>query len=259
MKNMMLRLSILAFVIISILFIFFIGFKLNVTPHLQSEMDRWVGIATVCTAISSAIIGFVSVWVMFDQKKMQQELLQYQKMEHQPKFIIKSVKHPGRDESGDSTYEEIKIHNVGNQSILIKDVTVGAYVTWDYEYKLDRFLDRIHFHDYFSSSSQVASDEAIYIATSDHEKRNFAKYKALEDYAFNLPNGAPEMLFSKDILVKIQYIDLYNEAQTKYFLNGYPIEEETYQKHTATTCERWTSIHTFDKWSYKNKYHPSKN
>ena len=75
MKSTLVRVAILALVILSITVVFFIGFKLNVAPHVQSEMDRWVGIATVCTAISSAIVGLISVWVMFDQKKVQDKLM----------------------------------------------------------------------------------------------------------------------------------------------------------------------------------------
>ena len=55
MKSVAVRILILALVVLSITAIFFIGFKLNIAPHIQSEMDRWVGIATVCTAISSAV------------------------------------------------------------------------------------------------------------------------------------------------------------------------------------------------------------
>ena len=97
MKSTGLRILILALVIFSITVVFFIGFKLNVAPHVQSEMDRWVGIATVCTAISSAIVGLISVWVMFDQKKVQDKLMEMQIHEHQPVFKVKIEQHAGLD------------------------------------------------------------------------------------------------------------------------------------------------------------------
>ena len=110
MKSTFVRVAILALVILSITVVFFIGFKLNVAPHVQSEMDRWVGIATVCTAISSAIVGLISVWVMFDQKKVQDKLMDMQVSEHQPVFKVKIEQHAGLDESGKAfDYEDVKI------------------------------------------------------------------------------------------------------------------------------------------------------
>jgi hypothetical protein len=122
MKSTGLRILILALVIFSITVVFFIGFKLNVAPHVQSEMDRWVGIATVCTAISSAIVGLISVWVMFDQKKVQDKLMEMQIHEHQPVFKVKIEQHAGLDESGKTyDYEEVKISNIGNSSYILKE------------------------------------------------------------------------------------------------------------------------------------------
>lgn len=110
MKSTGLRILILALVIFSITVVFFIGFKLNIAPHVQSEMDRWVGIATVCTAISSAIVGLISVWVMFDQKKLQDKLMDMQIHEHQPVFKVKpEIMHTVLP---DNEYEEVRICNV---------------------------------------------------------------------------------------------------------------------------------------------------
>ena len=260
MKNIGLRIFILASVVFSITVVFFIGFKLNIAPHIQSEMDRWVGIATVCTAISSAIVGLISVWVMFDQKKMQQELMAYQKMEHQPIFKIKLHEHPGMDDNGkDATYEDLVIQNVGNQSMIIKNISINVFITWTFDYYLDHFLDRIYFYDYFVTQERNSETDVIFTAKGSRNNRNLGKYLEFLNYANNLPDSAPYMDFEKDILVKIEYIDLYNETKIKYFRNGYPIDEETYSISSKTTAEHTTSLAGFNLWEYKGKHHPSLN
>ena len=119
MKSAAVRILIIALVVLSITAIFFIGFKLNIAPHIQSEMDRWVGIATVCTAISSAVVGLISVWVMFDQKKIQDKLMSMQVSEHQPVFKVKIEEHASLDnDQNPFDYEEVKISNIGNQSFI---------------------------------------------------------------------------------------------------------------------------------------------
>ena len=65
----LLRILVLMFVLLMTLGVFFIEFKLEISPSLNSQMDRWVGIATVCTAIASIVIGLITIWVMLDQQK----------------------------------------------------------------------------------------------------------------------------------------------------------------------------------------------
>lgn len=79
-KNFLLsRMIVLACVLVATLVVFFIGFQLETVPSEDSQMDRWVGIATVCTAIASIVVGLITIWVMFDQQKMQDRFLEYQK------------------------------------------------------------------------------------------------------------------------------------------------------------------------------------
>lgn len=260
MKNTGIRILVLVFVVFSITVVFFIGFKLNIAPHIQSEMDRWVGIATVCTAISSAIVGLISVWVMFDQKKMQQELMAYQKMEHQPIFKIKLLEHHGADDNGkDATYEDLVIQNVGNQSMIIKNIFVKVFITWSYDYNFDHFLDRIYFYDYFVSQDRNYENDVIFTAKGSRSNRNLGKYLEFVNLANNLPDSAPYMDFDKEILVMIEYIDLYNETRIKYFRNGYPIDENSYCISSKTTSEHTTSLAGFNLWKYKSEHHPSLN
>jgi hypothetical protein len=62
--------------ILTVLFILFVtlsfryyNIDLKLSELLNFTIDKWVSIATICTAISSIVIGLVTVWVMIDQQK----------------------------------------------------------------------------------------------------------------------------------------------------------------------------------------------
>lgn len=149
---------VLVCVLVTTLAVFFIGFQLETTPSEDSQMDRWVGIATVCTAIASIVVGLITIWIMFDQQKMQDRLLEYQKMEHQPNFIIKNVEYPGHDEEGkDSSYEELEIYNYGTRSFLIKNIIVKTFLVWTYNHPNQHFVDNIHLFDYWGNAQRIST------------------------------------------------------------------------------------------------------
>lgn len=240
------RLAVLVFVLMATLAIFFIGYQLETTPSENSQMDRWVGIATVCTAIASIVIGLITIWVMFDQQKMQNELIRYQKMEHQPNFSIKIPQHYGHDENAeDSSYEEVMINNIGNHSYLIKDIQVDVYITCSFKFNNDSLSERILLYDYFTHKVRYNDDNHILTATSSREKRNLARYNSMLELSRNT-NNVSNVTFAKDILIMIEYVDLYEETHVKYFMNGYPIDKETYIKHSTHSTENEFSIDNFD-------------
>lgn len=231
MKSTGLRILILTLVIFSITVVFFIGFKLNIAPHVQSEMDRWVGIATVCTAISSAIVGLISVWVMFDQKKMQDKLMDMQIHEHQPVFKVKVEQHTGLDESDKAfDYEEVKISNIGNSSYILKEWKVEAYAYFQYDHKdvSKEFL--IHLCDYFGTKTDQTNVEDVVIMTRNSDKvRNLDKINKMNNFANSLPGSSdyPYFYIERKIYTYIKYIDLYGNEQERYFINTLPVENNT--------------------------------
>lgn len=249
------RLLVISCVLITTLVVFVIGYRLETTPSEDSPMDRWVGIATVCTALASIVVGLITIWVMFDQQKTQDELIKYQKLEHQPNYILKITEYRGQDENGkDSSFEELVIYNMGNQSYLIKNIAVDVFITWDCNFKDKHFNDRILFFDYFITKKRE-SDNTVYVATSNRDKRNLAKYSAMNRYANSLPSAydVPDMFFEKDIMTKIEYIDLYEEAHIKYYRNGYPVDKDTYLKLSKYSNQ--ASIDNFDMWEYRKEHH----
>lgn len=260
-KNFLLsRMIVLVCVLITTLAVFFIGFQLETTPSEDSQMDRWVGIATVCTAIASIVVGLITIWIMFDQQKMQDQLLEYQKMEHQPNFIIKNVEYPGHDEEGkDSSYEELEIYNYGTRSFLIKNIIVKTFLVWTYNHPNQHFVDNIHLFDYWSNAQRISDNDLIFKTKNSKTRRNLAKYGSLLAYSYSLPDAhdIPKIDFEKNTMVMIEYIDLYNEPRVKYFQNGYPVDKDTYEKYTACQLGHYASIEDFDLWKYKSKHHPS--
>ena len=234
MKSSGLRILILALVIFSITIVFFIGFKLNVAPHIQSEMDRWVGIATVCTAISSAIVGLISVWVMFDQKKTQDKLMNMQISEHQPVFKVKIEEHASLDnDQNPFDYEEVKISNIGNSSFILKEWDINGYAYFKFELNnnVEDFL--IKFPDYFGTKSDKINSEDILIST-----RNSQNHKNLD--VLNKANQklssitasleCPSIYAERLIYTFIKYIDLYGNEQTRYFINTLPVDKTEFER-----------------------------
>jgi len=260
-KNFLLsRMIVLVCVLVTTLAVFFIGFQLETTPSEDSQMDRWVGIATVCTAIASIIVGLITIWIMFDQQKMQDRLLEYQKMEHQPNFIVKNLEFHGHDQEGkDSSYEEIEIYNYGTHSFLIKNITVKTFLVWTYEHPHQHFIDNIYFFDYWGNTQRVSNNDLIFKSSNYKVRKNLARYDSLLTYSRDLydTHDISKISFQKNTMVIIEYIDLYNEPHAKYFQNGYPVDKDTYEKCTTNLPGHYASIDTFDPWEYKSKHYPS--
>ena len=238
MKNIGLRMFILTLVVFSITVIFLIGFKLNIAPHIQSEMDRWVGIATVCTAISSAIVGLISVWVMFDQKKTQDKLMNMQISEHQPVFKVKTELH----KAAGIEYEEVKISNVGNASFIIKDWDIKAYGYFQHG---DAFKHLILFSDYFGKKTDEGEGDDVILATIDSDQRkNVSIMKDINSYGRSVPRG---YVFYRILYTHITYIDLYGNMQTRYFINTLPVDEIEFNKLTGSIENKHEyTLSTFD-------------
>ena len=258
MKNAAVRILILALVLLSITAIFFIGFKLNIAPHIQSEMDRWVGIATVCTAISSAVVGLISVWVMFDQKKTQDKLMSMQISEHQPVFKVKIEEHASLDnDQNPFDYEEVKISNIGNQSFILKewDINGYAYLKFDLNNNIEDYL--IKFPDYFGTKSDKINSEDILISTRNSQSHknldilNKANQKLLDMHSsFECPSIYVERL----IYTFIKYIDLYGNAQARYFINTLPVDKAEFERiHNNAKHQEECFLEDFDILNYTKK------
>ena len=249
------RLILFFFTVIICLAVFFMGYKLQIAPSEDSPMDRWVGIATVLTAIMSIVIGLVTIWVMFDQQKLQDKLMQYQRCEHQPNFIVKIIQHLGYDENrNDSSYEEVLLRNVGNQSFMINEIRVNTIISWEFNDNQNTlFSKRIQFYDYFFNAKNYDSTDSIFKVTSNREKRNLAKYHSLLDLSNKLYICGHDMSFSKDIMVMIKYIDLYGDTNVKYFKNECPIDEDSYNKY-SNHCWPEASINDFNIWEYGKNF-----
>lgn len=261
MKSATGRILLLTAVLATISIILIVGFKLNILPSLQSEMDRWVGIATVCTAVSSIVVGLVSVWIMFDQKRMQEETIRLQQNEHQPKFVINISEHPGQDENNeDSSYENMTILNVGDRAMVIDEIQVNTYITCTIlENKVQGRRKQlakgiILFIDYFWKEKQNYNSEKVYTAESDRDRRNVALVGKFYEYSRNhkIPNVMIEV--SKDIVTCIKYTDTYDTPHTLYFKNTVRINEKDYKKFCATDSR---FIEDFDVKTYINEIYQS--
>lgn len=264
MKSITARILILTLVIISISGVFFIGFKLNVSPHLQSEMDRWVGIATVCTAISSAIVGLISVWVMFDQKKMQDKLMDMQVSEHQPVFKIKIEQHAGLDENGKTyDYEDVKISNVGNGSYVLKEWKIEAFAHFQYDHREVSKEYLIHLYDYFGTKTDQTNVEDVVIMTRNSDKiKNLDKINKMNSFANSLPGSSdyPYFYIKRKIYTYIKYLDLYGNEQERFFINTLPVENNTefLKLHNKVLYQAYTSVSEFDVFKCVKTIEPQK-
>lgn len=247
--------------ILTVLFILFVtlsfryyNIDLKLSELLNFTIDKWVSIATICTAISSIVIGLVTVWVMIDQQKKQNELIKYQKFEHQPTFIVKISEHYGGDENfNDASFEDLKIKSIGYQQYIIKEIKINTFITLTNNHYKNPFIDRIRLYDYFYKK-MGGNDDAIIIGTSNREKRNLAKYNSITNLFYKSPRTEPGMCINKDIMVEIEYIDVYEEEHIKYFQNGYPVDETTYKKNSRYNVKNEVSIDDFDILEYLKQY-----
>lgn len=242
MKSTGLRILILTLVILSITVVFFIGFKLNIAPHIQSEMDRWVGIATVCTAISSAIVGLISVWVMFDQKKVQDRLMEMQIQEHQPIFKIKIEHCTGKDKNDEPfDYEEVKIRNVGNASYILKEWDVKACVNFKLKFNNDTKDYFIHLYDYFGNKTDDIIEEDVLLATCNSDKRkNVSVLREIINKALDTLQSydCKSFIIERRVYTRITYIDLYGNQQSRYFINTSPVDEVGFYYYDNNTLNQ---------------------
>lgn len=227
MKNFSLRLGILAIVIFSITIVFFIGFKLNINPHVSSEMDRWVGIATVCTAISSAVVGLISVWVMFDQKKLQDKMMNMQIQEHQPIFKVAII-------TDDNNYsnEEICIKKANNNPFILVDYEIAAYAYYCYDN--DKYLIRLNNYFGTPTDSDAGDEETLITTTSSVNKFTYDIDKDTVSridnigYISGLNAKYPSIGINIRKYIWISYIDLYGNMQKRYFINTIPVDENEF-------------------------------
>ena len=251
MKSIGLRILILALVLFSITAVFFIGFKLNIEPHEQSEMDRWVGIATVCTAISSAIVGLISVWVMFDQKKTQDKLMDMQIQEHQPVFKIKIEQHAGLDnENNVFDYEEVKISNIGNGSFILKEWKIEAYAHFRHRHNEVSKDFLIHLYDYFGTRTEHANVEDVVLMTRNSDKvKNIDKINMMNKQVNSLPVSSDSRYFyiERKIYTYIRYLDLYENEQERFFINTLPVDRAEFLKlHNQVPYQAQKCVSEFD-------------
>lgn len=186
--------------------------------------------------------------------KIQDELIKYQKFEHQPTFIVKINEHYSADENYNSTsFEDLKIVSVGYQQYIIKEIKINTFITLINNHYKNPFINRIRLYDYFSN--KIAEDDnVILMATSNCKKRNLAKYNSMSDLVYKSPITKPGLCINKNIMVEIEYIDIYEEEHKKYFQNGYPVDETTYKKNSKYNVKNEVSIDDFDILEYLKQY-----
>ncbi len=227
--------SLILFVaLLATLVVIYIGYRLQMTPSVDSPLERWVNIGTVITAISSVIIGIATIVTMRKQNDAQEMQIRYQKMEHQPFFIVKAVRRPYQKDGQDVYCEEVEVFNYGYKSFAIENIKISAFVQMSRTSIEEGNKEyRMRMYDYFGIISYIKDDNNQVASTHmSHLNENLENYLKLYNFIYSQSSdkSIKSIILSKDILVKIEYKDVYEEERAVYFQNGMQIDESHYNE-----------------------------
>lgn len=185
-------------------------------------------------ALSTIVVGYATIKVMLSQRDMQEQTLQMQKLEHQPKFTVGFSNSYFKD-STNIKFENISISNLGEKITHCDEPKIITYL--DVKYTEHRFPQCQHYYfhipytDYFDLRSTVRLQGEIAVG---HENYNVAKHLS-EFFSTSPPNPFPdckiEFAFQTIHMIHISYQDIYNEHHDIYFKGSDEIEESLFKQY----------------------------
>lgn len=206
----------------------------------KENIDIIVAIATALTGIASIVVGFVSVHVMTTQNEMQKSLIEYQKKEHQPVFIVKKSIGKSTPDAEKYDYEEFTLENVGERFKSLQSVSQHNFVRFTYSNRGTQHPENIvsyapitHYYNVQSGTSDVR-DLIIQSYASDkilNHKRYTDLYFDAVEYSSSHENET--LLVDRIEFFIITYTDIYDETKTIYLKGKETVEKEEYDNICA--------------------------
>lgn len=222
------------FIFIGLIFVALVGYGVYASKLENKTIEKVVGISTIMTGIASIVVGGVSLYVMVSQKSTQELLLQIQKNEHQPTFAVNY--HLIKDEnSGTYNSEEFKIENIGERMKALTQLQVRSFVKVDYSHfdKNIYFTTYIPLSYYFNATVRTGNLQGVilYSVGSEYLKNNLKVSNLyMEAVEYSKEHEKEHVDISRIDLIKIAYIDIYNDENVQYMNKNQPIDETFYNQ-----------------------------
>lgn len=204
---------------------------MNLNVILNCFVDN--GTMTVISSFSTCVLGLatlvvsiISVRFLGVQTKINKKLAQLNIAREQPIFIVRTRYEQDADDDKWGT-EHLIIKQIGFPNIVPNIQTTVIFKLTN-SLMGDKNSISINVGDYFSRTHLDDSEgETIY-----HTKRdsNHRRYCDLYMEAIHDKNEDGSVLFfDKIILVRIEYTDILNTKQTRFFMNKDEVDELVYQ------------------------------
>ena len=187
----------------------------------------FVDIMTIVIGIMSVITSAVSISVMKSQEKMQETLLQLQKEEHQPIFLVK-------ESMVDYGYENLIIENVGEQMLAPADITFKSYIEVQYSNAFENIDRKVYYnviyHPWITSHDNVRG--VIWKTNKDENFQNHLNFVELTKAAnrYNSESEGEYVCIDLVNYLSVSYIDVYGDKNVKYYRDNQLITREEYER-----------------------------
>lgn len=206
----------------------------------KENIDIIVAIATAVTGLASIIVGFVSVHVMTAQNEMQKSLIEYQKQEHQPVFIVKKSIGKSAPDAEKYDYEEFTLENVGERFKSLQSVSQHNFVRFTYTNRSDRHPENtvsyapISYYYNVQSGTGDVRDLIVKSYASDkilnHKHYSDLYFDAVE---YSSSHKDETLLVDRIEFFIITYTDIYDETRTIYLKGKETVEKVEYDNIRA--------------------------
>ena len=236
-----------AFILMSVLslLMFFVFLILGNKPLVQSpEIKAIVDIVTVFIGVMTLVSGMVSIKVMLSQEKLQEELLEAQKREHQPNFMI-NHKISKTEEDGEYNVENFTIENIGEPMISPAKISYSTFIKVEYNNMQDNVSKVVYYPltYYYSRTSSADNMKGLLLCSIGNESiQNHGRFGDLyfEAIKYNKEHEHVYVYLSKVDMYEISYVDIYEEKRTNYYMGNYRVSKETYD--TVMEYAKMTNI-----------------
>lgn len=207
----------------------------------QNNSPKWYLIISVFLSIVALLVSFGSLYFSWRQTEIQKDNYGLELQENQPVFHVRYQKKYNFDKEHTSETEYLKITNVGREAKHIKITNevllrfkVIRTVSQHSSNSKDSIIERstifyIPIKDYFNLNPKPESYKGLIVSTGMYN--NYRKYQQIQSDIKNPKNYHIKKYRLSAYMFKyviIEYIDVFDNPNTLFYLNGEPISREEY-------------------------------
>lgn len=201
---------------------------MTMIDYLTNNKDWLTLVVSIVVGVATIIATGVNAWLVYKQNEIYQEQTRLQVSQNQPVFSFSTQLEQDLDDGKYGT-EILAIRNVGQTTSQPCQVKTNVY------FKITKAAggerDSLYFQieDYFNVVSNGDTGESeVYYAKGLGSNRKYAElyYAAVE--ASKKDESNCYFFVDKFILTKIEYSDIYNNEQVRYYMDKAEISKEKY-------------------------------